>query len=283
MQVVIYAGPGCLDDPNGYHSRWTNQFIHADPAQPGVVLNRTHPGRLRFALPSHPNPNYRRRQRTPDHPSRSVLQELLRISETAARAAQGGEVIYLVGHGGFLDTDPNAGMIDLASNGHFRVQAATVFYNTGSSAGHVTIASQRTTDANILANPVFGAAERRAARDSILMRDTFDGLGEIFRRHHVSNVVFLTCQLGRAVGFLQRISQDWGVQVTAFSRRIAMDDRPDAGQYIRLYLNGDALGQGSNTERARTDYPSLGPRLDTPTRTVPTFNYRTGQVTQEPE
>jgi len=61
--------------------------------------------------------------------------------------------------------------------------------------------------------------------------------------------------VGNAQDFLDHIGSDWGVTITAYERRVA--GMQDSQGLMRVYLQGDAEGRGTNTERARHEVPNV--------------------------
>src|SRR5258705_10823690 len=90
-------------------------------------------------------------------------------------------------------------------------------------------------------------------RDRLEIRRAYDRIGELLRQTGVAEVVFLTCRVGNARDFVNRIAADWGVTITAYVRRVAAG--PDSEGMMRLYLHPDPEGQVTNTLRARHEIP----------------------------
>ena len=103
-----------------------------------------------------------------------------------------------------------------------------------------------------------------SARARLAIRQGYDTIGRVLQRNGVANVVFLSCSIGGATRFVDQIAQDWGVRVTAFTRRVAVIE--DEGGQWRVYLDGDSPGRGTNTERGRTEIPDAGhnPQFEAP-------------------
>jgi hypothetical protein len=78
-------------------------------------------------------------------------------------------------------------------------------------------------------------------------------IGKAFQKNKVLNVVFLTCRVGKETDFIDKIGTDWEVDVIAPLKKIAIWE--DKQKKIRLYFERDPVGHGSNTVRARTEYP----------------------------
>jgi len=93
------------------------------------------------------------------------------------------------------------------------------------------------------------------ARQRLEIRAAYDRIGELLREFGVSNVTFLTCRVGNAEDFLNQIASDWGVTITAYQDRVAAME--DSEGLMRVYLEGDAEGRGTNTDRARHEIPNV--------------------------
>lgn len=248
-----------LSQHGGWILRWARQFAAHDPANRAVVV-----------FPR--VPNGRRAQRR----VRERIEQI--YGRAAERAGPGGTVIVWVGHGGFDETAGGlaAGMVDLAPNEALRIHQANVFYERRSDESIVTRADRiggrrcrellrrydfnedtrrpaPSTDADTDAYAsCFGAAN---SRDRLEIRRAFDRIGRVLRRNQIANVTLLTCRVGGATQFVDKIAEDWGVQVTAYTRRVGYV--PDEGGQVRLYLYGDSVGSGTNTERARHELPTV--------------------------
>lgn len=184
-------------------------------------------------------------------------------------------MIISVGHGG---SDPGegraAGMADLAPNRALRIQRDHVFYSRRQSDVSTTeraagVGAERcrrllgqydfdeTTarpappgDVVMELAACYGAG---SARERLAVRGGYDTIGRLLRRNRVANVIFLSCSIGGATRFVDQIGEDWGVRVTAYTRRVAVIE--DEGGQWRVYLDGDSPGRGTNTERGRTEVP----------------------------
>ena len=145
----------------------------------------------------------------------TIADVIRKIREAANLAGRGGYLIFSVGHGG-SDSVSN-GMVDLAPNGLIRI------------------------DNDVFTNP------------NNQRRRPFYTIRSIFREARIGRVILLTCRVGNAIDFVQRLANEWQVTVRAYTRRVVgiIDD----ADFARVYLQGDAPGEGSNTERARTQLP----------------------------
>jgi len=193
----------------------------------------------------------------------------------AQRAGEGGTVIISVGHGGSdAGAGLAAGMADLAPNRALRLQRDHVLYSRRQSDVSTTrrataVGVERCQgllgqydfdeETSLPAPPgdlvmdlaaCYGAG---SARERLAIRAGYDTIGRLLRRNQVASVIFLSCSIGGATRFVDQIGEDWGVRVTAYTRRVAVIE--DEGGQWRVYLDGDSPGRGTNTERGRTEVP----------------------------
>jgi hypothetical protein len=194
-------------------------------------------------------------------------------NDAASQAGPGGMVIVSVGHGGSgsregLAGDSSVGMVDLAPRLALRLQRENVLYGEQREHDEVTIREYRRIGqdrcrrlgrrrSRLPTEQAFDLAYcdgAPSASERLEIREAYEAIGASFRGHRVAEVVLLTCRVGDATAFLDRIALDWGVRVTAYRRRVA-GGRDSEGQY-RVYLLGDDEGEGTNRERARTQIPN---------------------------
>lgn len=201
----------------------------------------------------------------------------------AGQAGNQGSVIISVGHGGAGATSPAAGMADLAPDGHFRIQHAEVFYPMRQ--------SDRTLIAGVSSDyrprqcrdvirrgrsgglppddPDFvmwhrcrGAVGARARQE---YRRQYEAIGAAFRTNRLREVIFLSCNIGSATLFVDQIAIDWGVPVVAYQRRVLVNEfGQGSDRHLRVYLEGDSEGRGTNTDRARTELPTASRHVAQP-------------------
>jgi len=204
---------------------------------------------------------------------------------TIERAGRGGTLIISVGHGGtaagdcdgpvcIAPTDMRNGMVDLLPSGALRIQAENVFYHNRESdertvahadeigsrqcqtlARRYSITDERRFPPDRLWPNVVDCRGAGGARQRLEIRTAYDRIGELLRQFGVSNVTFLTCRVGNAQDFVDRIGADWGVTITAYERRVAANE--DSEGLMRVYLEGDVEGRGTNTGRARHEVPNV--------------------------
>lgn len=237
---------------------WARQFVRHDPSNRSMV---------RFA---------------PVRQPRRLLSKVEQVYADAARSAgNGGTVIISVGHGGSRADRGGglgAGMADLAPNRALRINRANVFYRMAASDARVDAEATRisrrhcrqmlnrfdldeseTPEGRRHPSPPDPHAYAMcsgapSARSRLLIRRCYDAIGRQLRNHGITDVLFLSCNIGNATRFVDKIAEDWGVRVSAYTRRVAVIQ--DAGDKYRVYLNGDRPGTGTNTERGRVETPN---------------------------
>jgi hypothetical protein len=226
----------------------------------------------------------------------STAEEAVTASERAATAAgSSGKVIYAVGHGAGSDEDSPAGGVagsaDFAPRLRLRVTQFVVFFeaNTTWPGNPITEIESELSAAQAVRRGArrdraiadwfaehfsteVPASELRALRriairevgDRARAQPFYNRIAATFRANPVSRVVLLTCNVANAQAFLDEIATDFNVPVFAYTRRVVSNtDAP-----IRMFLEGDAEGEGSNTSRATHEIPSGSSFLARP-RTPP--------------
>jgi hypothetical protein len=198
------------------------------------------------------------------------------VYEAAARqAGNRGSVIISVGHGGADATSAAAGMADLAPDGDFRIQHAEVFYPRRESDRTIIEAAaqyrpRQCRDAIrrgrsgglpseeeqlVMLLRCRGAADAGSRQE---YRRQYEAIGAAFRTNRLREIIFLTCNIGSATVFVDQIATDWRVSVVAYQRRVLFNEYGEGSDsHIRVYLEGDSEGRGTNTDRARTELPTV--------------------------
>lgn len=194
------------------------------------------------------------------------------IVGAAEHAGSEGRVILAVGHGGVGSrSDTSVGMLDLAPRQVLRLQHEHVFYTDTQRTSDDTMTRraseyprgtcsrlsrysdlESTPEADRFAWVDCRAVPRIEARRTI--RTGYERVTAGFRSHRPGSVVLLSCEVGAASAFVQRICNDWGVPVQAFGRQVAFWQ--DADRLARAYLYDDQPGEGTNRERSRTETPT---------------------------
>ncbi|HET8546537.1 MAG TPA: hypothetical protein VFL57_00960 [Bryobacteraceae bacterium] len=191
----------------------------------------------------------------------------------AALASPGGRVIYATGHGAGSDRDGHAGNADFAPHRQLRVTQFVAFYDVSTAYPR----SVREMEAALPRRRSRGAIRRwcdeyiedecllsvQQLRDRSRVQPFYDQLAAVFHAQPVAVVILLTCNVGTATDFLDELSTDLGVRVRAYTRRV-MSGRPGGrGTPVRMFLEGDAEGQGTNVPAAETQLmPNARARAD---------------------
>lgn len=233
MQVVLY------DQNSTMHDTWSKQFVDADK------LNRKRIGM---------------------NGNGSAIDLVKKIVD-AAKDAKGGDLIFAVGHGGTQLTPNNQtfadGMVDLSPNKKLRLSVggngnfANPFYDYVFARPGLVARSDKDQDQDTKMN--LAGAHQRLANWQL-----YQNIGTAVRTNGVHRVTFLTCRIGNALNFLKKIALDWHVIVKAYKKYVWFGG--DGTGKIRVYLDGDSPGQGTNVAEAATqvpqsDFVQVGPPL----------------------
>ena len=150
-----------------------------------------------------------------------------KIRQAAGEVSNNGTLIFNLGHGG--SSGIGSGMVDLAPRRHFRISS------------------------NILSNPR-GRQEQR-------VKDAYDEVSQIMRDSAVGEAVFLSCNVGNAMDFVQRIANDWNVHVKGYQQRVAAQIVNLGGRTGRisvLYLEDAPPRNERQMLRASHELPTAG-------------------------
>jgi hypothetical protein len=233
MQVVLY------NENSPLHSTWSKQFVDDDK------LNRKRVGM---------------------NGARSAVQLVKLISDAAKDAKGGGHLIFAVGHGGTqaeaTDQSYADGMVDLAPNKKLRLSTGgpgnfvNPFYDYVFPA-HAGLVSRSDKDQD-------EKMHLAGYKDHLANWQLYQNIGTAIRTNNVGKVTFLTCRIGNAVNFIKKIALDWHVVVHAYKKYVWFGG-DDAGK-IRVYLDGDKPGAGTNIPDGATQLPKgsdvlVGPPL----------------------
>jgi hypothetical protein len=207
---------------DGYADIWTDRFVKAQPLKRSSVL-----------MPRNP----------------TTSQVVSAISSAARLAGQGGTLIFNVGHG--ASDAPIVGMVELAPGNKMSLGSqgqtnifVNVFYDVN--LGGPNSFSDMEKDIKFYANSS-GARQRRANWE------VYKNLGKIVQNARIRRVIFLTCNVGNATEFVKKIANDWGTVVEAYKRRIKLE--PQSNGNVRMYLEGDAPGTGTNIPENESEMP----------------------------
>ncbi|MEZ5399665.1 MAG: hypothetical protein R2729_08335 [Bryobacteraceae bacterium] len=248
---VVLTSPENLGGIYRDNRRWAQQFVDHDPANRNLI-------------------------------EVSTAEEAVTATERAAvMAGSTGRVIYAVGHGAGADGDDAAadvaGSADFAPRLRLRVTQFVVFFeantvwpgNPISEIESDLFAAQalrgKRRDRAIAAwfsehfDDQAPASELRALRriavrsvsDRSRSQPFYDRIAAAYRANPVSRVVLLTCNVANAEGFVDEIATDFGVRVLAYRRKVMSTTR----RPVRMFLEGDNDGDGSNTARATHEIP----------------------------
>lgn len=193
----------------------------------------------------------------------------VRASEIAARqAGRDGSVIYAVGHGG-VGTQSTSATADLAPKRQLQISQFLAFYDAQTAWPGKSIRQMETDLISINHKKLKRAAAKkkvdawcrtyirsncpiaqRQVLDLPRVQHLYDEVIEIYHRQPVYRIILLTCNVGNATAFVDEVSTDFGVPVLAYRRRV-MSQRH--GLKVRMFLEGDVAGAGTNTDRALTE------------------------------
>jgi hypothetical protein len=237
--VVIVPPPG-LGSVYGDNRIWAQQYLAASPSDRAVV-----------------------------ELAASTPQAVVDATRTAvAQAGSTGQVVYAVGHGG-AGSAPQSGQADLAPNRAFRVSQFLVYDDdlTGTWTGHPVSEMEEALQAVGALRPSWRRRARQAWCERYVeehcdmawrqvaelqaLRPHYQALSRIFRADPVARVILLTCNVANAEDFLDELSTDWGVRVRGYMERVMSRwELSGSTRHVWMYLEGDALGSGTNNDRA---------------------------------
>ena len=232
-----------LSESRGVFRHWADQFVNADSSNRDIVL--VDPQRI---------------NRTP-----SATQLMGYVNNYYRRAAQiageNGSVIISLGHGGADAMDSSVGMVDLLPNRALRIQAEQLRYDGSDiQEGDIAVlgrAPEQRTCRRLLARYDFDEDTRRGeppaeqltdfldcmgargARPRQLIQSAYARIGALLRLNHVREVVLLTCRVGSATSFVDRMAANWHVNILAYERRVAGNRDDAAVNPYHLYLVGE--------------------------------------------
>jgi hypothetical protein len=190
----------------------------------------------------------------------SVAAAASALASAGAAAGELGILVLSVGHGA-PGTSPDSGVFDLAPNHKFQLggrnawmvgqpkpkdlgqtdprahphpsQTNAFYADRPQSSPGITVLSDLENDQNSQSHNAKVRLDNFRQYQKIMT--AFKPLGLI---------VLLTCRVGGASGFLQRVRQQFGTPLLAYKRRVAGQSL--ANGRTRLFLEGDAPGAGTN-------------------------------------
>lgn len=204
------------------------------------------------------------------------------VGEACITAGQGGQLLFLVGHGADISTlmqKPghvlgaeqalSVGMMDLApctKNGSakkcdFRMQTDEVFYDYAPQSSVARVISPLETDLRNFDGA--GRAQKEAIKHRFMDYIKYRLVGHCAQGRGLKQVVLLNCNVGNATDFMQKVANDWQLPVVAFIRRLESREEPTT-DFVRMYGFGDAFDSASNTIEARYNYPQMYARTFKP-------------------
>ncbi len=213
---------------DGMADVWAKQFVDAFIKRPKKVEQggtlEIVPPRFSIIMQSSPQPD----------------EVISTIQKAVTQAGPGGVLVFNVGHG--VSANATDGVVDLAANHKFRLGGlnnaddpkvfVSVFYDLDPD-GPGPRMSFQAEDEKFSANP------------SRLKRwEKYKKIAKIVTDGRLRKVVFLTCKVGQSTDFLKKIALDWNVVVEAYKRRVQLT--PQQNGRVRIHLEGDAPGQGTN-------------------------------------
>lgn len=232
-----------LSESSGNFRHWATQFVNADPNDRGVV-----------------EIDPRHIHRTPSATQRMEYVNTY-YGNAARRAGRNGVVIVSLGHGGASDTDTTIGMVNLLPNNALRVQSEQLRYGgSDEEQGDVSVLSrapERRTCRSLLRRFDLDDSTRRpvppedhtinymdcrgaqAARPRQEFQAALARIGELLQVNNVREVVLLTCRVGSAVNYIDRLANNWGVNILAYQKRVAANSDDAAQNPYHIYLLGD--------------------------------------------
>lgn len=187
-------------------------------------------------------------------------EENVRVIKRAISAANGGLLIFAVGHGITASGFPSQGGFDVADNAKMRIGGAgsstdpktfvDVFYDDKPPQGSNQPFSQKEVDERT--RPA--GAERRLKNFSI-----YQDLSKAFADAKLAGVVLLTCNVGGSTGFLRKVASQWKTSIIAYRDFTVYKGGFPRGR-VRAVLSKDELkakskNPGTNTPFAEVMFP----------------------------
>jgi hypothetical protein len=240
MQEASLSKTVILSERVGIFSRWANQFVRAQQDDRAIV----YAGNIRN------NPSHNQVLRFIDN----------YYAEAARLAGAGGCLIISLGHGGANETDSTIGMVDLLPNRALRVEREQVTYvGSDTEEGDISVLSrapnaracrrfsrydfdENTRRPQPPEDELTGYMDctgARSARSRQGAQRSYLRIGTLLRNEGVAEVIFLTCRVGHARNFIERIAQNWGVRVVAYEERVAANRDANPSNPYYTYLVGE--------------------------------------------
>jgi hypothetical protein len=180
-----------------------------------VVLSVTADGWNRWGERFVKRQPLRRQQRTIG-PSPSVSDAKNAVVNAIRAAGAGGTVIINVGHGGGGgNLRPTEGKFELAPGGVMRIGGRLVANTFVDVFYDVRYGGPSDMENDLKNNP----KSPRLTNWRI-----YQEIAQAFKATRTYEVILLTCRVGNATEFLQKVANDWGVIITAFRQRVVLTE-----------------------------------------------------------
>lgn len=242
----------------GQHFRLLVAFGVADTAPKMAILAQNHP--LPAAWAKQVNEAFKPNVVVVTSPARGTPEANVAAIKQAIAAANHGLVVFSVGHGIVVQGFEDQGGFDCADNkamrlggkGSFRdpVTFVDVFYDDKPPPGSTLKLSDRENDQK---NKPTGS-ERRLKN-----WNTYLDLCKAFVSGKPAGVLLLTCNVGRATGFLKKVATQWQTPIIGYTQFTTYQGGFPKGR-VRSIFDSDlnkqnAADAGSNTAFAEVMFP----------------------------
>jgi len=191
-------------------------------------------------------------------PGKPTPEENVGFIKKALGLSHGGLLIFSVGHGVCHPQYKDEGMFDAGPSGSMRIAGrnyqegkdfVNVFYDEKPNDPNLKPLSQKDKDEREQAtNPT---AKHRLKNWAI-----YQDFCNSFRDGNVKAILLLTCKVGGATGFLQRLSMQMMMPIIAYRDQVMADPNRPNGR-VRVLLAGDKNreNQGTNTAWGEMFFP----------------------------
>jgi hypothetical protein len=193
-------------------------------------------------------------------PANGTPEQIVAGIQKAVSAANGGILIFAVGHGIAVTGFNKAGGFDVADNAKMRIGGlgsnsdpktfVDVFYEDPPPPGSTIKFSEKEIDERT--RPA--GAERRLKNFSI-----YKDLTKVIADGNLAGVVLLTCNIGNSIEFLKKVASQWKTSIIAYRDFTIYQGGFPRGR-VRAVLNKDAFREkspnpGTNTPFAEVMFP----------------------------
>lgn len=195
-----------------------------------------------------------------------------KLKSAAMLAGPGGMLIFSVGHGGAPLINNSAGqwgIFDMAPNHVFQLGGRDCWYvgidepkgnkeRDGRERSYPSATGAFYADRPPMDGGFIMYSKRETdlgdqsefAKTRLKNWDSYQDVSNSFA--NLGSILLLTCRVGNANGFLLRLKQQWNTKIIGYKRRVlgqAIDGK------VRVFLEGDREGQGTNTAFATMMFP----------------------------